>query len=58
MLPQDAPGNLAGPWSSLVAGGAFVLSYLVVAVASLRVREVDELLDPVLRRARRILPGR
>jgi hypothetical protein len=29
-----------------------------VVARRLRVREVDELLEPVLRRARRILPGR
>jgi hypothetical protein len=41
----------------LVAGTAFAVTYLVLA-RRLRVREVDELLEPLLGRARRILPGR
>ena len=42
---------------SLVAGSAFAVVYLLIA-RRLRVREVDELLGPLLGRARRILPGR
>ena len=41
----------------LVAGSAFAVVYLLIA-RRLRVREVDELLGPLLGRARRILPGR
>ena len=43
-LSRAIAGRLEGPVVLLVAGGAFVLTYLVVA-RRLRVREVDELLD-------------
>jgi putative peptidoglycan lipid II flippase len=56
-LTRAIHGRAQGPVVLLVAGGAFAVVYLLIA-RRLRVREVDELLGPLLGRARRILPGR
>jgi putative peptidoglycan lipid II flippase len=56
-LTRVVTGRLEAPVVLLVAGTAFAATYLVLA-RRLRVREVDELLEPLLGRARRILPGR
>jgi putative peptidoglycan lipid II flippase len=56
-LTRVIAGRLEAPAVLLVAGTAFAATYLVLA-RRLRVREVDELLEPLLGRARRILPGR
>lgn len=52
-----AVGGWTGAVLTLVVGGGlFVLCYLLLARA-MRVTEIDELLGPIARRARRALPG-
>ena len=50
-------GKLYSPVALVVGGLVFAGIYVVVA-RRLRVREIDELVGPVLERARRFLPGR
>jgi len=49
-------GKLFNPVALAVGGLVFATIYVVVA-RRLRVREIDDLLMPVLERARRVLPG-
>ena len=56
-LGQVIHGKLFSP-AALVAGGlAFAMVYVIVA-RRLRVREIEDLLEAVLERVRRVVPGR
>ena len=56
-LGQVLHGKLYNP-VALVAGGLVFAAIYVVAARRLRVREIDDLVSPVLERVRRVLPGR
>jgi putative peptidoglycan lipid II flippase len=56
-LGRVVQGELNSP-VSLVAGGLVFAGIYVVVARRLRVHEIDDLLGPVLERARRSLPGR
>jgi putative peptidoglycan lipid II flippase len=56
-LGQIVEGKLLSP-VSLVAGGLVFAVVYVVAARRMRVHEIDDLVGPVLQRARRALPGR
>jgi putative peptidoglycan lipid II flippase len=56
-LGQVVEGRLYNPVDLMVSGVVFAGTYVVVA-RRLRVREIDDLVGPVLERVRRALPGR
>ena len=57
VLAQVVHGRLYNP-VLLAAGGAVFAGIYVVAARRMRVREIDDLVGPVLERVRRVLPGR
>jgi putative peptidoglycan lipid II flippase len=56
-LGRVVEGKLNSP-VSLVAGGLVFAGIYVVVARRLRVHEIDDLVGPILERARRALPGR
>ena len=56
-LGQVIHGKLYSPVALMTGALVFAAIYVVVA-RRLRVREIDDLVSPVLERARRVLPGR
>ena len=56
-LGQIVPGKLYSP-VALAAGGLVFAGIYIVVARRLRVREIDDLVGPVLERARRLLPWR
>ena len=57
VLGQVLHGKLFNPVALVIGALAFGAIY-VVAARRLRVREIDDLISPVLERVRRVLPGR